>query len=54
VVTKVDGEPVSQSPHRQALLDAGFLAGYRGLVLRPSGGLAPRSGLTGVAGAARR
>jgi hypothetical protein len=30
----VDGEPVGTSPHRQRLLDAGFLPGYRGLVLR--------------------
>jgi ATP-dependent Lhr-like helicase len=34
VVTKVDGLPVGQSPHRDALLRAGFVAGYRGLVLR--------------------
>jgi ATP-dependent Lhr-like helicase len=35
VVSKVDGQPVGGSPWRQALLDAGFVAGYRGLVLRP-------------------
>jgi ATP-dependent Lhr-like helicase len=34
VVTKVDGLPVGQSPHRDALVAAGFVAGYRGLVLR--------------------
>jgi ATP-dependent Lhr-like helicase len=34
VVTKVDGLPVGQSPHRDALIVAGFVAGYRGLVLR--------------------
>ena len=34
VITKIDGEPVSTSGHRQALLDAGFIDGYRGLVLR--------------------
>jgi ATP-dependent Lhr-like helicase len=34
VVTKVDGEPVGGSPWRPALLEAGFVAGYRGLVLR--------------------
>ena len=35
VVTKVDGEPVGGSPWRAALIEAGFVAGYRGLVLRP-------------------
>ncbi|HSO28861.1 MAG TPA: DEAD/DEAH box helicase [Candidatus Sulfomarinibacteraceae bacterium] len=35
VVTKVDGVPVGESPCRVALLGAGFVAGYRGLVLRP-------------------
>jgi ATP-dependent Lhr-like helicase len=34
VVAKIDGQPVAESPHRQALLDAGFVAGYRGLVMR--------------------
>ena len=34
VIGKVDGEPISSSPRRQVLLDAGFLPGYRGLVLR--------------------
>jgi ATP-dependent Lhr-like helicase len=36
VVTKVDGEPVGSSPFRDRLLAAGFLPGYRGLVLRRS------------------
>ncbi|MEW5991140.1 MAG: DEAD/DEAH box helicase [Chloroflexota bacterium] len=34
VVTKIDGLPVGQSPHRDALVAGGFVAGYRGLVLR--------------------
>jgi ATP-dependent Lhr-like helicase len=34
VVTKVDGLPVGQSPHLDTLVRAGFVAGYRGLVLR--------------------
>ena len=34
VIRKVDGQPVSDAPARAALLDAGFVAGYRGLVLR--------------------
>jgi len=34
VIRKVDGEPVGESPLRQRLLEAGFLAGYRGLTLR--------------------
>jgi ATP-dependent Lhr-like helicase len=34
VITKVDGEPVAASPFRDALVAAGFVAGYRGLVLR--------------------
>ena len=38
VVTKIDGLAVGDSPHRAALLDAGFVAGYRGLVLRPIAG----------------
>jgi len=39
VVARVDGVPVGSSPHRQALLDAGFVPGYRGLALR--GGAPP-------------
>ena len=34
VVGKVDGEPAGASAHREALLAAGFAAGYRGLALR--------------------
>ncbi len=34
VVTRVDGLPVAESPHREALVSAGFVAGYRGLVIR--------------------
>ena len=35
VITKVDGQPIADSPWRPALLEAGFQPGYRGLVLRP-------------------
>ena len=34
VIRKVDGEDVASSPFRSTLLDAGFVAGYRGLVWR--------------------
>ena len=34
VIRKVDGEDVAGSPFRERLLEAGFVAGYRGLVLR--------------------
>jgi ATP-dependent helicase Lhr and Lhr-like helicase len=34
VITKVDGGPIAESPFRERLLAAGFVAGYRGLVLR--------------------
>jgi ATP-dependent Lhr-like helicase len=34
VIRKVDGEDVASSPFRPTLLDAGFVAGYRGLLLR--------------------
>ena len=34
VIRKVDGAPVAESPHRDALLAAGFAQGYRGYVLR--------------------
>ncbi len=34
VVSRIDGEPIATSPHRAALLEAGFAPGYRGLVLR--------------------
>jgi ATP-dependent Lhr-like helicase len=36
VVRKIDGVPVADSAHREALLGGGFAAGYRGLVMRPS------------------
>jgi ATP-dependent Lhr-like helicase len=36
VVAKVDAEPVATSPSRDALLAAGFVAGYRGYALRPA------------------
>jgi hypothetical protein len=36
VVRKVDGEAIAASPFRERLLEAGFVAGYRGLVLRPA------------------
>ncbi|HEX7490092.1 MAG TPA: DEAD/DEAH box helicase [Candidatus Limnocylindrales bacterium] len=35
VVTRVDGCPVSASPWRECLERAGFVAGYRGHILRP-------------------
>jgi len=38
VVSRVDAMPVAESPYRAALLDAGFAAGYRGLVMRPTAG----------------
>jgi ATP-dependent Lhr-like helicase len=39
VIRKVDGEDVAVSSFRSVLLDAGFVAGYRGLALRsPRGG----------------
>jgi ATP-dependent Lhr-like helicase len=34
VIRKVDGLPVAEADARPALLDGGFVAGYRGLVLR--------------------
>jgi hypothetical protein len=36
VIGKVDGLPVGESPARAGLLDAGFVAGYRGVTLRPT------------------
>jgi len=36
VIRKVDGLPVAESPWRSRLLEAGFVAGYRGLTLRGS------------------
>ena len=35
VIRKIDGIPVAESAVRSTLLEAGFSAGYRGLVLRP-------------------
>ena len=34
VLTKVDGEPIGDAPFREHLVAAGFVPGYRGLVLR--------------------
>jgi ATP-dependent helicase Lhr and Lhr-like helicase len=34
VITRVDGQPVGESPSRPLLLAAGFVPGYRGLALR--------------------
>jgi len=34
VLTKVDGQPIGDSPFREHLVAAGFVPGYRGLVLR--------------------
>ncbi|HEX5826605.1 MAG TPA: hypothetical protein VFY23_03735, partial [Candidatus Limnocylindrales bacterium] len=36
VISKVDGEPVGTSPRKDALLAAGFVAGYRGYAIRPA------------------
>jgi ATP-dependent Lhr-like helicase len=41
VIGKIDGQPVAESSAREPLLEAGFVRGYRGLVLRPSGGPGP-------------
>ncbi len=38
VIRKVDGDDVAASPFRPRLLDAGFVAGYRGLVFRTGRG----------------
>jgi ATP-dependent Lhr-like helicase len=35
VITKVDGMPVAESAFHERLVAVGFVAGYRGLVLRP-------------------
>ena len=42
VIRKIDGEPVAASLLRPVLLDAGFVAGYRGLVLRAARPVAVR------------
>ena len=34
MIAKIDGEPVAGSPLREALMAAGFVAGYRGYALR--------------------
>jgi ATP-dependent Lhr-like helicase len=34
VIARIDGDPVASAPARELLLEAGFSAGYRGLVLR--------------------
>jgi hypothetical protein len=44
VVTKVDGAPIADSSLRQSFLDAGFVPGYRGLVLRSPAAERNRSG----------
>ncbi len=49
VIRKVDGDDVATSPFRQTMLDAGFVAGYRGLLLRGD-----RPGSARTATAARR
>jgi ATP-dependent Lhr-like helicase len=56
VITKVDGGPVAESPFRERLLDAGFIAGYRGLVLRRAvdRSAAATGSRRGAAGAALR
>jgi ATP-dependent Lhr-like helicase len=38
VVSRVDGLPIAESPYREAWLGGGFVAGYRGLVMRPGAG----------------
>jgi hypothetical protein len=49
VIGKIDGEAIAGSPHKDALLAAGFVAGYRGYALRaglavPTGRTYPRPG----------
>ena len=34
VVSRVDGEPAGRSPQYESLLKAGFIQGYRGVVMR--------------------
>ncbi len=46
VITKVDGGPVAEAPFRASLIGAGFVPGYRGLVLRR----APDTGVDGARG----
>ncbi|MEA2549558.1 MAG: ATP-dependent helicase Lhr and Lhr-like helicase, partial [Chloroflexota bacterium] len=47
VITKVDGGPVAESPFRERLIAAGFVPGYRGLVLRPVPAARERDGPRG-------
>jgi ATP-dependent Lhr-like helicase len=47
VMTKVDGEPIATSPFRERLVAAGFVPGYRGLVLRAGPGAVARDGRAG-------
>ncbi|HEX5239909.1 MAG TPA: hypothetical protein VFW20_02825, partial [Candidatus Limnocylindrales bacterium] len=62
VVSRVDGDDVGTSPARAFLLQAGFVSGYRGLVLRPgsaaqaaaSAAHAPRPGVVRDVRAAAR
>ncbi|MEO5940407.1 MAG: hypothetical protein ABIZ72_05540, partial [Candidatus Limnocylindrales bacterium] len=49
IITKVDGGPVAESPFRERLIGAGFIPGYRGLVLRRA---SDRSGSPARAGRA--
>jgi ATP-dependent helicase Lhr and Lhr-like helicase len=49
VIRKVDGEEISISQFRPILLDAGFVAGYRGLVLRADARLGLAARAAGVA-----
>jgi ATP-dependent Lhr-like helicase len=38
LIARVDGEPAASSTWRSAIVDAGFVQGYRGLVLRAAPG----------------
>jgi ATP-dependent helicase Lhr and Lhr-like helicase len=53
VITKVDGQPVAAAPFRERLIEAGFVPGYRGLVLRRSARSADGSGGAPVRRASR-
>jgi hypothetical protein len=54
VITKVDGGPVGEAPFRERLIAAGFVPGYRGLVLRRTVERAPGAGPVAAARAAGR
>lgn len=43
VIGKVDGEPAAGSPHKEALVAAGFVPGYRGYALRAAAGPGERT-----------